>query len=319
MVKLQGAAQAIPCPPFDPFPRQPRLVAPPGSCDCHAHVFGPTHLYPYSPERGYTPPDAPLQAFLHMHEVLRIERGVLTQPSTYGTDNRAILDVVASHPERFRAVVAVRTEVTDEEFRRLHEAGARGIRINLVDAGGMPFSSLDDLKRVAARIGALGWHIEFLIHVHDHPDFATLLGGLGVDAVVGHLGYMRTSEGLDHPGFRHFLDVVAGGRCWVKLTAPYRITTEERVPYSDVAPFARALVEARPDRILWGTDWPHPIVKVPMPNDGDLLDLLLDWIPDEATRHAILVDNPETLYGFGKEDRRLAQAGATDKLDGVDT
>lgn len=302
------ATHAIPCPPFDPLPRRPRLVVPPRSCDCHAHVFGPAERYPYSPRRGYTPPDAPLEAFLHMHNVLGIERGVLTQPSTYGTDNSVILDVVASDPGRFRAVVAVTEGATDAELRDLHEAGARGIRVNLVDKGGMPFSSLGELRRMAARVGAMGWHVEFLVHVHDEPDVAAILGGLGVDTVVGHLGYMRTSEGLDHRGYTRFLDVVATGRCWVKLTAPYRITTAERAPYPDVAPFARALIETRPDRILWGTDWPHPICQTQMPNDGDLLDLLLEWVPDEAARRAILVDNPEALYGFGPAPVRLAPA-----------
>lgn len=312
-----ATTQGIPCPPFDPSPRQPRLVAPPGSCDCHAHVFGPADRYPYSPRRGYTPPDSPLEAFLHMHDVLGVERGVLTQPSTYGTDNRAILDVVASDPERFRAIVAVTEDVTDAELRAFDEAGARGIRVNLVDKGGMPFSSMSELRRMAARVGAMGWHVEFLVHVHEEPDVAAILGGLGVDTVVGHFGYMRTSEGLDNAGYRRFLNVVATGRCWVKLTASYRITTWEHAPYPDVAPFARALVETRPDRILWGTDWPHPICKIPMPNDGDLLDTLLEWVPDEATRRAILVENPEALYGFEATARSLRRGRSISDMQGA--
>jgi 2-pyrone-4,6-dicarboxylate lactonase len=287
------------CAPYDPNPRRPVLRAPPGTCDCHAHVFGPEARYPYSPKRGYTPPDAPFEAYRRMHETLGIERGVLTQPSVYGTDNRAIIDAVARDPENLRAVAAVDADISDGELRRLDDTGVRGVRINLVDKGGMPFATFADFERFASRIADLGWHVEFLVHVHEFPDLAPRFRALPVDSVVGHLGYMRTSEGLDHPGFRQFLDLVAEGRCWVKLSGAYRVTTLERAPYKDVAPFARALIEARPDRMLWGTDWPHPICKIPMPNDGDLLDLLLDWSPDEATRRRILVDNPARLYGFG--------------------
>ena len=286
------------CAPYDPEPRRPRLEAPPGACDCHAHVFGPASRHPYSPKRGYTPPDAPFEAYRRMHEVLGIERGVLTQPSVYGTDNRAMLDAVARDPGQLRAVAAVDADVTEDELRRLDEAGVRGIRINLVDPGGMPFASLGEFERFAGRLADLGWHVEFLVQVHEIPDLAERLRRLPTDAVVGHLGYMRTSEGLDHPAFRRFLEYVAEGRCWVKLSGAYRITTGSHAPYPDVAPFARALVAARPDRMLWGTDWPHPICKVPMPNDADLLDLLLDWAPDEAIRRRILVDNPARLYGF---------------------
>ena len=293
------AESGIPtCAPYDPSPRRPRLQAPPGACDCHAHVFGPASRYPYSPKRGYTPPDAPFEAYRHMHDVLGIECGVFTQPSVYGTDNRAMLDAVARDPGRLRAVAAVDADVADRELRHMHEAGVRGIRVNLVDPGGMPFASFDELERFAARLADLGWHVEFLVHVHEFPDLANRLRALPVDAVVGHLGYMRTSHGLAHEGFRRFLDHVAEGRCWVKLSGAYRVTTETRALYPDVAPFARALIETRPDRMLWGTDWPHPICPIPMPNDADLLDLLLDWAPDETARQRILVDNPAQLYGF---------------------
>jgi predicted TIM-barrel fold metal-dependent hydrolase len=286
------------CAPFDPNPRRPRLRAPSGACDCHAHVFGPADRYPYSPKRGYTPPDAPFEAYRRMHETLGIERGVLTQPSVYGTDNRAILDAVAMDPQRLRAVVAVDADISDEELRRLAAAGARGVRVNLVDKGGMPFASFGEVERFAGRIAGLGWHVEFLVHVHEYLNLATRLRSLAVPSVIGHLGYMSSSEGVGNEGFRRFLDLVAEGRCWVKLSGAYRVTTGEHAPYPDVAPLARALIDTRPDRMLWGTDWPHPICKVPMPNDGDLLDLLLDWAPDETTRRRILVDNPARLYGF---------------------
>jgi predicted TIM-barrel fold metal-dependent hydrolase len=195
-------------------------------------------------------------------------------------------------------VVAVDGGVSDAELRRMHEAGARGIRVNLVDKGGMPFDSLDELRDVAKRIAPLGWHVEFLVHVDEFDELPELARSLPTDVVVGHLGYMPTAHGLDHPGYRRFLALVAEGRCWVKLTGPYRISGDETPPYGDVAPFAAALVETRADRILWGSDWPHVMCKKPMPNDGDLLDALGAWVPDEATRNAILVANPARLYGY---------------------
>ena len=287
------------CAAPDPQPRAPRFAVPEDACDTHAHLFGPAECYAYQVNRGYTPPDATDQAYDALHRALGIARGVLTQPSVYGVDNRRMLDAVARQPKRLRAVAAVDQAVTDAELARLDKAGVRGIRVNLVDKGGMPFASFADVAAMAARVARLGWHLELLVHAHDYADFAPTMRALPVDIVVGHLGYMPTSAGLDHPGFRSFLDLVAEGRCWVKLTAPYRITARQRVPYDDVAPFARALIAARPDRMLWGSDWPHVATKLPMPNDGDLIDLLADWAPDAALRRAILVDNPARLYGFG--------------------
>ncbi len=287
------------CPGPDPAPRPPNLNVPPRACDTHAHLFGPATRYPYSPSRGYTPPDATLESFLHLHQTLGIDRAVLTQPSVYGTDNRAILDAVAQTGDRMRAVVAVEEGVSDQEIERLHAAGARGIRINLVDKGGMPFESLASVEHMGHRIKAFGWHIEVLIHVSEFPDLRPTLSAMPVDVVVGHLGYMPTAQGLDNPGFQDFLALLRDGRCWVKLTGPYRITGLETTPYTDVAPFAHVLIDAAPNRILWGTDWPHPtLFNKPMPNDGDLLDHLAEWAPDEQVRNRILVDNPAALYGF---------------------
>lgn len=291
------STHALACPPPDPNPRTPRLKAPPGTCDTHAHVFGPQSRYAYSPKRGYTPPDAPYEAYRHLHAALGVSRGVLTQPSVYGVDNTAMLDAVARDPVNLRAVVAVDADITDAQLRVLDAAGARGIRVNLVDPGGMPFDTFDEVERFAARIAPMGWHIEYLVHVHEFPELDAL-ARMPVDAVVGHFGYMPTSCGLDHAGFQAFLKLFEGGRIWVKMTAPYRITAREELPYDDVEPFARALREARPDRLLWGTDWPHPINKKPMANDGDLFDHLAAWLPDEELCQQVLVENPKRLYGF---------------------
>lgn len=154
------------------------------------------------------------------------------------------------------------------------------------------------MRRFIDRIAPFGWHVEFLIHAHTFTGLRALVDKLPVDISVGHMGYMPAGRGPDDPGFTEFLSVLREGRMWVKLTGSYRITGMQRAPYTDVLPIARAVVAANPDRVVWGTDWPHPHVKIPMPDDGDLLDMLNDWVPDEATRRRILVDNPGQLYGF---------------------
>ncbi len=286
------------CPGPDPAPTRPCFDVPKGAIDTHAHVFGPVSKYPYSPGRGYTPPDASLESFRHLHDALGIERAVLTQPSVYGTDNRAILDAVAAAGDRMLAVAAVAEDITDRELEALNARKVRGVRVNMVDKGGMPFDGIGAVREFTERIRDFGWHLEVLIHVDEFDDLRRALNAMAVDVVVGHLGYMKTDHGLDHPGFREFLDLVRDGKCWVKLSGSYRITTQDRPPYADVTPLARALIEANPDRMVWGSDWPHPTFWGTMPNDGELFDQLADWAPDAATRQKILVDNPRALYGF---------------------
>ncbi len=288
-----------PCPPPDPHPKSPSLLTlPAGTCDTHAHIFGPAPSYPWNPARGYTPPDALPAAYEAMHKALGVSRGVLTQPSVYGTDNRCMLDYVSRHLDRMRAVVAVDPDVTDKTLEAMHAQGARGIRVNIADPGGNPFASFAEINRLGYRLKDLGWHIEFLLHVHQIDDVADVIRRLPVDISIGHFGYMPAAMGVSHPKYQAFLDLFSEGRCWVKFTAPYRITGHTQTPYADVTPFAHALVARRPDRLVWGTDWPHPICPVPMPNDGDLTDHLAQWVPDAAVRKRILVDNAAALYGF---------------------
>jgi predicted TIM-barrel fold metal-dependent hydrolase len=283
------------CAAPDPNPHRPAVAVPALACDCHAHVFEGAR-FGYQATRAYTPPDAPVGQLLSLHDTLGIARGVVVQASVHGIDNAAVLAAVAAHPDRLRAVAAVTEEVTDRELARLHAGGVRGIRVNLVDRGGMPFRSLDALADMAARIRDMGWHIELLVHVESSPDLRRIFTGLNIPVSVGHVGYTRTSEGLEHPGYRDFLAMLRDGFGWVKLTGPYRVSAQERVPYNDVAPFVKAVVAAAPDRIVWGSDWPHVMVTRPMPNDGDLLDVLGQWVPDATLRRRILVDNPQRLY-----------------------
>ncbi len=286
------------CPPPDPRPRKASFTVPRGACDSHAHVFGPAARYPYQENRAYTPVDNPIGDLRAMHAALGIDRLVLVQASAHGTDCRAVLDAVATDPERLRCIVAVKEDVTDRDLRDMHEGGARGIRVNLVDKGGMPYSSLDALNRIGERIAPLGWHVELLVHVEDNDELEGLVKRLPVPVSVGHVGYTKAALGLQHPGYQRFLGLLRDGYFWVKLTGPYRISAREHAPYDDVVPFAKAVVEAAPDRVVWGSDWPHVVYWKSMPNDGDLLNALAEWVPDEALRNRILVDNPAKLYGF---------------------
>jgi predicted TIM-barrel fold metal-dependent hydrolase len=283
----------------EPHPVKARFDVPDGTIDCHAHIFGPESRYPWSPRRGYTPPDANLETYLQLLNTIGgIERAVLTQPSVYGTDNSCMLDAVERMAGRFLAVAAVDEGVKDAELEVLNERGVRGVRVNLVDPGGMPFEDIGAVRAFTERIRPLGWHLEVLIHVHTFENVRQVLGSMAVDVVVGHLGYMKADNGVDHPGFKDFLDLVRDGNCWVKTSGAYRITTSEQTPYRDVVPIARALIEANQDRIIWGTDWPHPYFSGRMPNDGALLDQIADWTSDQTLRRKILVDNPRVLYGF---------------------
>lgn len=283
----------------DPAPVPPSFALPRGTIDCHAHIFGPADRYPFSPKRGYTPPEAPLESYRELHRILGgIERAVLTQPSVYGTDNTCMMDVLDVVGDAYRAVVALDGDVTDRELESLHERGARGVRVNLADKGGNPFDSMAAVQAFTERLKHFGWHLEVLVHVDDFDDLRATMNAMAVPVSFGHLGYMRTDQGLDHHGFREFLALLRDGNCWAKLTGTYRITTSAQTPYHDVTPFARALIEANEDRVVWGTDWPHPTFKGRMPNDGALLEQLATWAPEEALRHKILVTNAECLYGF---------------------
>lgn len=289
---------APPCAPPDFAPRPPRRALPANACDCHAHILGPAARHPYIAERIYTPPDCLLADYRAMLAALGVTRAVLVQPSVYGTDNRALLQALNEMQGAWRGVAVVEPTISEVELRAMHAAGVRGVRVNVVDVrdgkGALPLAAL---RALAERIAPLGWHMEFLLHVDEFPRLDAELAGFPVDVVLGHLGYMRTALGLDHPGIQALLRLLQSGRAWVKLSGPYRISAGG-LPYDDVTPFAHALLQAAPDRVLWGSDWPHVMLKGAMPNDGELADLLGTWIPDEALRRQVLADNPARLYGF---------------------
>jgi len=279
----------------DPHPKRPQLKAPPGATDTHFHILGPAARYPYVPDREYTPPDALPAACSQLFNTIGIKRAVLIQPSVYGTDNSCMVDSALKLGIPARLIVVVPFDTPDKELTRLHNAGARGVRFILAHVGGLPLS---DLERFSSRIKDMGWHIQLLLRPQHLNELEPRLAKLPVDFVIDHIGLVRPSEGgLEQPAFQTLLRLIKGGRCWVKLTGGYRFSAEAP-PYRDIAPFAQALVRTRPDRLLWGSDWPHVMYKGKMPNTTELFDLLLDWVPDEKARAKVLVDNPAALFGF---------------------
>ena len=292
-----GAAPLCAAPDFQP--RKPQIKMPALACDTHAHVLGPAAQYDYSPARVYTPPDCLPKDYRHMLDMMGVTRAVLIQPSVYGTDNAAMLDAMKADPQRLRGVAVVDPSISDAELKMMHAAGVRGVRVNIVDVkdrkpGSLP---MDMLRNLAARIAPLGWHVEFLMHADEFPDLDKTFADFPAPIVLGHLGYMKTSLGLDNPGFQALLRLMQAGRAWVKLTGPYRISGGP-MPHADTVPYANALIKANADRVIWGSDWPHVMHKGAMPNDADITDLLLQWVPDAAQRELVLVSNPARLYGF---------------------
>lgn len=291
------------CAPPDPHPRRPLLKMPRGACDCHAHIAGPASRYPYYKRRVYTPPDCLVPDYMRLLDTLGVERAVIVQPSFYADDNAVLVDALAAGGRAFRGIAVVADDVIDTELEGLHGAGVRGVRVNVVDTrevkGELP---LPRLKRLAERVRPLGWHMEFLAHVNELPDLDRLFAGFPVDIVFGHLGYVPTGEGISDRGFQALLRLMRDGRAWAKLTGPYRISNQT-YPFPDTNPFAEALMTAAPNQIVWGTDWPHVKASwsIPMPNDGDLTDLLATWVPSEHQQR-VLVDNPIRLYGFDPVD-----------------
>ncbi len=288
------------CMPPDPNPRKPRFTPPPNSCDTHFHVFGPPEIFPFASTRQYTPPAAPIEHYLSMLAVIGIDRGVVVQPSAHGFDNTATLDAIAKTGGRFRGVARINDTTTPGELKKLQEGGIRGVRFNLLDrsAGNIKLEVFD---RVIDRLVGLGWSVDLHIDPKNLLLLEERIRALPVPVVIDHLGRINPVEGLDQPAFRLLLDFMKDERFWVKLSAVDKISRSDKgLLYTDLVPFAHALIDAAPDRVIWGTDWPHSNLFVPgkTPNDGDLLDLLYEFAPDEKVRRKILVDNPSRLYGF---------------------
>jgi predicted TIM-barrel fold metal-dependent hydrolase len=283
-----------------PIPEASRPTAftpPPLACDAHCHVFGPGDRFPFSPTRTYTPPDSGADDFDRLQERLGLTRAVFVQASCHGVDNSAMLDAMARGGGRFAGVAMIDERFTDADLADLDRAGVRGIRFNFVaHLGGAP--DLEVFWRLVKRVAPLGWHVVLHFDAKDLPAYGDLLDAMPVPYVIDHMARPAAELGVEQEPFQKLLALMATDeRCWVKISCAERLTEGKVAPYDDVIPFARALIDAAPDRVLWGTDWPHPNLQV-MPDEGHLLDLLARFAPDEAVRNRILVDNPTTLYDF---------------------
>jgi 2-pyrone-4,6-dicarboxylate lactonase len=279
----------------DPEPRGPRRFrVPAGAVDTHAHVIGLPPDYPFVANRSYTPLPAPPEEYFAMLDGSGMAHGVLVQVSVHGTDNRLMLETLRRQSVRLRGICVVDADVSDHALEEMAAAGVVGCRFNVLYGGGV---GLDAMETLARRVAPLKWHTQLLLDARSLPELAPRLRRLPVPFVIDHMGHMPASVGVSHPGFQTLLALMKDAPCWVKLSGAYRQSVQGP-PYADTIPFARALIAAHPDRLVWGSDWPHVALQGPMPNVGDLLDLLADWAPDADTRKRILVHNAHRLYGF---------------------
>lgn len=285
----------------DPAPRRPAFSAPVGAVDCHAHLFGPQVLYPYARERIYTPPDAPLADYVTLLSAIGIDRAVLVQGSPQGTDNRIIVDAIATAPDRFRGIAVVEPDIRDRDLEALAHAGIRGIRFSDTIAPGLPHRHLEAF---AARIRPLGWLAQIhLSRCHELPALARRIARLDLPVVIDHMAGVTGDDALDAPGFADLVALLRDNdHVWAKIAAFYS-RSRWPPPYADMRERARTLAATRPDRLVWGTNWPHPVYTDAPPNDGDLVDLVHEWFPDDLLRRQILVENPTTLFGFAPDAR----------------
>jgi predicted TIM-barrel fold metal-dependent hydrolase len=274
--------------------RKPAWMLPDGSVDAHMHVFGNSSKYPLNPSRLFEPPAVTWADYLAVLRTIGVGRAVLVHSAVYGTNNSVTADAIATAPERFRGVALVNETTTDKELEQLAQAGFCGFRVNLVSGRGI---QLKAARQMAERVRPLGWHAQFLIDIESIPNLDEVFADFPVDVVIDHMGRPDPTRGTSSPAFQALVRLLESCKGWSKISAPYRTS---RIPpsYVDMRPFAAALVTAAPNRLVWGTDWPHVMVTDHMPNDGDLCDQLGEWVRDESLRTKILVDNPRELYGF---------------------
>ena len=270
----------------------PKLVAPPGSCDCHMHIY--EDRFPLAPTATFKPPNAPVPEYRKVQHALGVTRAVVVQPTGYGFDNRCTLEAIAALGADARGIAVVPPEVSDAELQALTGAGIRGVRFHMQKGGVLPWDALEGL---AAKVLPFGWHVQLQLDGRELTEHETRLKDLPGTLVIDHVGKFGQPVTATHPGFAVLLRLLDTGKCWVKLSAPYESSRVGPPRYDDVAALAHILAKAHPERCVWASNWPHPNQKN-VPPDAAMLDLLLDWVDDDATRARILVDNPAQLYGF---------------------
>ncbi|GGJ28034.1 amidohydrolase family protein [Neoroseomonas lacus] len=279
--------------PSDGRDTKPRYPVPPLACDAHCHVFGPADRFPYAATRTYTPEDKPKEALAALHRRLGLGRAVIVQASCHGTDNRAMVDALRSDPVRYRGIAMIDDATPDADLRDMHEAGVRGIRFNFIKAlGGGPDMAL--VRRAADRVRPLGWHLVLHLQGDGVREMEAFIRGADMPVVIDHMGRVDPALGVEGPAFRTLLALLEDPRIWVKLSGAERMA---RSPFTEALPFARALQHAAPDRVLWGTDFPHPNLATPV-DEMEMLNLIPEFAPTPEDRQRLLVDNPAALYGF---------------------
>lgn len=282
---------------FHPSPKKPDKALPPGSCDAHCHVFGPAAVFPFAPTSTYQPVDAPREKLFELHRFLGIERSVIVQASCHGTDNSAMVDALKAGGDAYRGIAVVGEDVGADTLAEMHEAGVRGVRFNFVKrlGGGRPLSVY---RAILDRIRPFDWHVVVYFDAEDIDALAPFLREIPRQVVIDHMGRVPVEEGTGGAAFALLHELLTGDdRFWVKISCPERLS-KQGPPYADVDPVARALLEAVPERVLWGTDWPHPNMKSHMPDDGQLVDRIMTICDTDVLKQKVLVDNPATLYGF---------------------
>jgi 2-pyrone-4,6-dicarboxylate lactonase len=280
---------------WHPNPSKPAFEVPAGAVDAHCHVFGPGSVFPFAPERKYTPCDASRAQLFALRDFLGFDKNVVVQATCHGSDNSALLDVLEHSDNRARGVVSVKPDVTVSELERMHELGVRGVRFNYVKRLVDPKPD-DYYRSIVAKIAPLGWHVVLYFEPTDLAEKRDFFASLGVPLVVDHMGRPDVTKPVDGPEFAEYLDFASSADVYTKVSCPDRLSATGPPVYADVVPFARTIVEQFPDRVLWGTDWPHPNMKKEMPDDG----ILVDYVPSIATtaslQEKLLVNNPTTLY-----------------------
>ena len=282
--------------PFHPNPSKPAFQVPAGAVDAHCHVFGPAAQFPFAPERKYTPCDASKDQLFALRDYLGFSRNVVVQATCHGTDNRALVDALVHSQGRARGVASVGRDVTDVELRAMHAAGVRGVRFNFVTRL-VEFTPREVLAEIAGRIAPLGWHVVVYFEAQDLPELWDFFTSLPTDVVVDHMGRPDVAKPVDGPEFGLFMKLLREHpNVWSKVSCPERLSKSGPPSYDDVVPFAKRIVEAFPDRVLWGTDWPHPNLKGHMPDDGKLVDYLPRIAVTPELQRKLLVGNPMRLY-----------------------
>jgi len=289
-VRSAGAQQV----PYSSGTEAPKLKVPANACDCHMHIYDAR--FPAVANATLKPPDALVDDYKKLQKRIGTSRNVIVTPSTYGTDNSATLDGMAKIGPTVRGVAVVDASVTDAELKRLNGLGIRGIRFNLVQAGATTPEMVEPLSK---RVSELGWHLQFNLKPELLVQMEDVMLRSPAPLVFDHLAHIPRDVGVEHPAFKTMRKLLDKGHTWVKLSGAYQDTKVGAPTYADATPIAQAYVKAAPQRMVWGSDWPHPTEK-DKPDDAILIDLLAQWVPDEATRNRILVQNPEALYGFGK-------------------